>query len=60
VQEPTRLKGRENLISDVNTGDESCVYGYDLQTQQQSSQWRDTTPPNPEKSSRLGQTSRAS
>lgn len=38
-----------NFISNVVTGDESWVYGYDPETKQQSSQWKSPNSPRPKK-----------
>ena len=37
----------------VTTGDESWVYGYDLETKTQSSQWKHSTSPRPKKASQV-------
>ena len=39
----------ENVLKKVITGDESWVYGYDLETKQQSSQWKRPDEPRPKK-----------
>ena len=39
----------ETYLSRVITGDESCVYGYDPETKQQSSQWKSPKSPRPKK-----------
>ena len=38
-----------NLFKKVITGDESLVYGYDVETKAQSSQWKHTESPRPKK-----------
>ena len=38
-----------NFLSSVITGDESWVYGYNLETKQQSSQWKRLASPQPKK-----------
>jgi len=49
--------GRENFLKNIITGDETWVYGYDVETKLQSSQWmgkgsprRPPPPPPPKKS----------
>ena len=37
------------FLKNIVTGDESWVYGYDLETKQQSSQWKGPTSPRPKK-----------
>ncbi|KAE9534118.1 hypothetical protein AGLY_008854 [Aphis glycines] len=37
------------FIKNVITGDETWVYGYDIETKRQSSQWKSVTSPRPEK-----------
>jgi len=37
------------FLKSIVTGDESWVYGYDLETKQQPSQWKDPTSPRPKK-----------
>ena len=39
----------ETFLSRVITGDDSWVYGYDLETKQQSSQWKSPKSPRPKK-----------
>ena len=39
----------EKVLKTVITGDESCVYGYDPETKQQSSQWKRRDEPRPKK-----------
>ena len=38
-----------NFISSIITGDETWVYGYDLEAKQQSSQWKSPNSPQPKK-----------
>jgi hypothetical protein len=38
-----------NFISNITTGDETWVYGYDPDTKQQSSQWKSPNSPRPKK-----------
>jgi histone-lysine N-methyltransferase SETMAR len=38
-----------NFISNIITGDETWVYGYDTETKQQSSQWKSPNSPRPKK-----------
>ncbi|UYV69704.1 hypothetical protein LAZ67_7000325 [Cordylochernes scorpioides] len=38
-----------NLLQRVKTGDEACVYGYDVETKAQSSQWKLPHEPRPKK-----------
>ena len=38
-----------NFISNIITGDEFCVFGYDTETKQQSSQWKTPTSPRQKK-----------
>ena len=39
-----------DLLKKVRTGDESWVYGYDVETKAQSPQWKHTESPRPKKS----------
>ena len=39
----------ENLLKQVITGDETWVYGYDVETKVQSSQWKTKSSPTPKK-----------
>jgi len=39
----------ENFLKNVITGDETWVYGYDVETKVQSSQWVGTSSPRPKK-----------
>jgi len=45
-------RSREDVqfLMHIVTGDESWVYGYDLETKQQSSQWKGPTSPRPKES----------
>jgi histone-lysine N-methyltransferase SETMAR len=38
-----------NFISNIITGDETWVYGYNPETKQQSSQWKSPNSPRPKK-----------
>ena len=40
-----RAQNDPNFMSSVITGDESWVYGYDLETKQMSSQWKTASSP---------------
>jgi hypothetical protein len=40
-------------LSTVITGDESRIYGYDRETEQQSSQWKSPNSPRPKKARRV-------
>ena len=42
-----------NFISNIITGDETWVYGYDPETKQQSSQWKLSNSPRPKKRKKL-------
>jgi len=42
-----------NFMSLVITGDESWVYGYDLETKQMSSQWKTASSPQPKKAQQV-------
>ena len=44
-----QLASDDETLSRVITDDESWVYGYDLETKQQSSQWKSHTSPRPKK-----------
>ena len=44
-----RLKTDPQFLSNIITGDESWVYGYDPETKLMSSQWRTTNEPRPKK-----------
>ena len=39
----------ENFLKNFITGDETWVYGYDVETKMQSSQWTGKGPPRPKK-----------
>ena len=41
----------ENFLKNVITGDETWVYGYDVETEVQSSQWVEKSSPRPKKAS---------
>ena len=41
--------GNENFLKNVITGDETWVYGYDVETKMQSSQWMGKVSPRPKK-----------
>jgi hypothetical protein len=51
------LKGKAendpNFISTIITGDESCVFGHDAETDQQSFQWKAPTSPRPKKTRQI-------
>jgi len=36
---PANTNGGENFLEEIITGDETFVYGYDVETKMQSSQW---------------------
>ena len=42
--------GNENFRKNIITGDETWVYGYDVETKMQSSQWMEKGSPRPKKS----------
>jgi len=44
-----QLKTDPDSLSKIITGDESWCYGYDLETEQQSSQWKSASSPRPKK-----------
>jgi hypothetical protein len=44
-----RANEDENLLKNVITGDETWVYGYDVETKQQSSHWKSPASPRPKK-----------
>ena len=44
-----------NLFKNVLTGDDSWVYGYDIETKAQSSQWKRPEDPKPKKYANFGQ-----
>ena len=41
--------GNENFLKNIITGDETWVYGYDVETKMQSSQWMGKGSPRPKK-----------
>jgi len=41
--------GNENFLKNIITGDETSVYGYDVETKMQSSQWKGKGSPRPKK-----------
>jgi len=41
--------GNENFLKKIITGDETWVYGYDVETKMQSSQWMGEGSPRPKK-----------
>ena len=45
-----RSNADENILKNVITGDETWVYGYDVETKVQSSQWLGKLSPRPKKS----------
>jgi len=51
-------KENENFLKDILAGDETWVYGYDVETKMQLSQWIGKGSPRPEKHGRVGQRSR--
>jgi hypothetical protein len=44
-----RANAYENLLTNIVTGDETWIYGYDVQTKAKSSQWVSKTSPTPNK-----------
>ena len=50
--------GNEKVLKNIITGDETWVYGYDVETRIQSSQLMGKGSPRPKKHGRLGQRSR--
>jgi len=44
-----RVQNDPNFTSSVITGDESWIYGYDLETNQMSSEWKTASSPRPQK-----------
>ena len=42
-----RANGDDNFFKNIITGDETWVYGYDVETNVQSSQWVSKTSPRP-------------
>ena len=47
-----QLKTDPDFLSKIITGDESWCYGYDPETEQQSSQWKSASSPRPKKKAR--------
>jgi len=45
----SNANGNENFLKNIITGDETCVYGYDVETKMQSSQWMGKGSPRPKK-----------
>ena len=45
----TNANGNENFLKNIVTGDEILVYGYDVETKMQSSQWMGRGFPRPKK-----------
>jgi predicted nucleotidyltransferase len=43
----------ESLLKNVITGDETRVYGYDVETKQQSSHWKSLASPRPKKAQQV-------
>jgi len=52
------VNGNENFLKNIITGDETWVYGYDVETKMQSSQWVGKGSPRPKKHGCVGQRSR--
>ena len=48
-----KFKSDPDLLKKVITGDESWVYGYDIETKAQSSQWKRPREPRPKKMSQV-------
>ena len=48
-----RAQKDPRFMSSVITGDESCVYGYDPETKQMSSQWNTASSPGPKKAQQV-------
>ena len=44
-----KANGNENFLKKIITGDETWVYGYDVETKMQSSQWMGKGSPRPKK-----------
>jgi hypothetical protein len=44
-----RANYNENIFKNVITGDETWVYGYDIETKQESSPWKSSASPHPKK-----------
>ena len=53
-----RSEEDENFLSRIITSDESWVYGYDIETKVQSSQWVGQTSPRPKKLAKFDRMSR--
>jgi hypothetical protein len=53
-----RAENDDTLLPSIITGDETWVYGYDLETKQMSSQWKTQSSPRPKKARQVGQMSR--
>ena len=49
----TKFNNGPDLLKKVITGDESCAYGYDIETKVQSSQWKRPEEPRPEKADQV-------
>ena len=50
--------GNENFLKNIITGDETRLYGYDVETRMQSSQWMGKGSPRPIKHGCVGQRTR--
>ncbi|XP_026814323.1 protein GVQW3-like [Rhopalosiphum maidis] len=48
-----RIQNDPGFIKNVITGDETWIYGYDIETKRQSSQWKSVTSPRPKKARQL-------
>jgi hypothetical protein len=48
-----RANGGDNFLKNIITGDETWVYGYDVETKVQSSQWVSKTSPRPKKAGQV-------
>jgi len=46
---PTSANSNENFLKNITTGDETSVYGYDVETKMQSSRWMGKWSPRPKK-----------
>jgi len=53
-----RANDDDNFLENIITGDEAWVYGYDVETKVQSSQWVSKTSPRPKKHAKCVHTSR--
>ena len=53
-----RANGDDNLLKNIITGDETLVYGYDVETEVRSSQWVSKTSRDQEKHAKCVHTSR--